>query len=194
MAGKKPGPNAGQGEAYKWLLANVQHKDHRCLRWPFSYDERVGRGRCGFNGKGYWAHRLMCEMAHGPAPEGKNQVAHSCGNGHMGCVNPLHLSWSNNKENSQDKIRHGTTRKAGGRKLPREAMERIRALKGQQTQMETARQFGVSLSCVQYHQHGKERWPSHSQRKQQINERGGIAEEMADCYQTGRSSSQDKQP
>lgn len=68
----------GNGKAYQWVRDHLTYEGNQCLRWPFSYDGGVGRGRLGWNGKSYWAHRLMCELAHGSAPEGKDQVAHSC--------------------------------------------------------------------------------------------------------------------
>jgi HNH endonuclease len=50
----------------------------------------------------------MCELAYGPAPSPRHQVAHSCGKGHEGCVNPRHLRWATPKENSADMVLHGT--------------------------------------------------------------------------------------
>ena len=68
-----PRGRKGRGEAYLWLEANVGFQGPQCLRWPFAYDLGVGRGRLGWNGKNYWAHRLMCEMARGPAPEARRR-------------------------------------------------------------------------------------------------------------------------
>lgn len=109
----------------------------------------------------------MCELAHGPAPSGKHQAAHNCGKGHEGCVNPRHLEWKTNKENSIDKIRHGTTNNAwwgNAGKLTPEQLGLLKSRRGQQTQVATAKEFGVSLSLVQYHWGGKERWPSHKRK------------------------------
>jgi hypothetical protein len=47
-------------------------------------------------------------MAHGPRPFENAQIAHSCGKGHLGCINPRHLRWATPKENSADKLLHGT--------------------------------------------------------------------------------------
>lgn len=144
----------GNGKAIRWIKAHLDYNKEPCLRWPFAYDMGVGRGRLGWNGQNYWAHRLMCELAHGPAPVDKPQVAHSCGNGHMGCVNPKHLSWSDQSENHLDRRRHGTAATGIGNrsKLTLEQIGQIRALKGKQTQMETARQFGISHANVRYWQ------------------------------------------
>ena len=32
---------------------------------------------------------------------------HSCGQGHLGCVNPAHLRWGSHVENMADRIAHG---------------------------------------------------------------------------------------
>lgn len=147
--------NKGKGKAIEWIRAHVDYNKEPCLRWPFSYDSGVGRGRLGWNGKNYWAHRLVCEMAHGPAPVGKDQVAHSCGNGHMGCVNPRHLSWSDQFENQKDRAKHGTavTSKWGNLgKITREQIDRIRTMKGKMTQMALAAELGISHANVRYWQ------------------------------------------
>lgn len=138
-------------EQFQWLRDHMEHDDARCLRWPFVYDDGVGRGRILYEGKNWWAHRLMCTLVNGPAPEDKPQSAHSCGNGHMGCVHPKHLSWATQSENHKDRRKHGTaaTNRYGPRtRLTDEQVAQIRALKGRQTQMQTAREFGISHASV----------------------------------------------
>ncbi len=138
-------------EQLQWLRDHMNHDDPRCLRWPFGYDDGVGRGRMLYEGKSSWAHRVMCTLVNGPAPEDKPQSAHSCGNGHMGCVHPKHLSWATQSENHKDRRKHGTaaTNKYGSRtRLTLEQIAQIRALKGRQPQMQTAREFGISHACV----------------------------------------------
>lgn len=142
---------SGQGEAARWLLGHINYRGNDCLRWPFAIDLALGRGRLGYKGKNYWAHRLMCELAHGPAPLGKPQVRHSCGKGHERCVNPKHLSWCSQSENHLDRRKHGTavTTRYGSRSpLTREQIYEIRALKGKETQMTTAKRFGISHANV----------------------------------------------
>lgn len=133
----------------------MSYDSDRCLRWPFSYDKDVGRGRILYESASWWAHRLMCVFVNGPAPDDKPQASHSCGNGHMGCVSPKHLSWASQSENQQDRRKHGTAvTSIWGRlgKLTQEQVDEIRALKGKQTQMETARQFNISHANVRYWQ------------------------------------------
>lgn len=144
--------NKGKGRSYQWLRARVGYQEDNCLLWPFAKDGRLGRGTLGYNGKQYKAHRLMCEMVHGPAPAGKPQAAHSCGNGHLGCVNPRHLSWASNSQNQHDRRRHRKDEGAKGsrtRFTPAQVAE-IRAK--QMTQWALADKFGVSLGCIQYWQ------------------------------------------
>lgn len=143
-----------QNNNYNWLLARTGFVGDECLIWPFCRDGRVGRGRLGVGGIQYWAHRLMCELAHGKPPSPKHQARHSCGNGHLGCVNPKHLSWATNSENQSDRRQHGTQKGAKGSRAtitPADIAE-IQAKRGIETQMSMAKRLGVSLGCIQYWQ------------------------------------------
>lgn len=143
----------GSGKAFQWLKDHVGYAGDDCLVWPFSRDGRVGRGRLGHEGKGWWAHRLMCVLAHGEPPTPKHQAAHECGKGHYGCVNPRHLHWKTNAQNQIDRRRNGNMlRNPHGNKggLSPDQVATIVSLKGNKTQMQIAAQFGVSLGCVQY--------------------------------------------
>lgn len=93
-----------RGEPMAWIHAHVGYDADDCLRWPY-----------GGKGDGYGAvgreraHRIMCELAHGPAPSLEHEAAHSCGMGHIGCVHPRHLSWKTKSENQMDRVQHGTS-------------------------------------------------------------------------------------
>lgn len=142
----------GNGKAYAWLVAHAGHQDDACLIWPFNRCAPHGRGQLGHNGKrSLLAHREMCRLVHGEPPTAKHQASHSCGNGHLGCVNPRHLSWATNSQNQMDRRRHGTmqrnpTGKKG--KLTAEQVTRIKALKGKKTQLELAEMFGVKYGTI----------------------------------------------
>lgn len=135
----------------EWIEA---HKDYPhedwCLLWPFARDPRVGRGVMG----GGWAHRIMCEAVHGPAPPDKPQAAHSCGNGDQGCVNPRHLSWASNSENQHQRYAQGRGNpNAKGREsmfTPGQIAE-IKAKYGEFTQTKLAEMYGCSLGTIQYY-------------------------------------------
>ena len=140
----------GNGKTIQWLRDHVNHDGDYCLIWPFNRNPN-GYGQLGYLGKSGYAHRMMCEMAHGPAPSPEHEAAHSCGNGHMGCAHPKHLSWKTRSENRRDCQQHGTQRRARsateGRLTPAQVLG-IRALKGKKTQAEIAFTFGVSEPTI----------------------------------------------
>lgn len=133
----------------RWIRDHLDypHKDY-CLIWPFA-SKRKGYGSVFHNGRVVSAHRFMCELIHGPAPEGY-VAAHSCNRGGEGCTNPHHLSWKTNSANQLDRTDRGKRSKLTKAK----ALE-IRALLGQETPDVTAKRYGVSESAVRQVQSGK---------------------------------------
>lgn len=79
----------------------------QCINWPFVRNSK-GQGQIRLNGRAQYASRVVCERAHGAPPTSLHEAAHSCGNGHLGCVNPRHLRWATRSENHADKLIHGT--------------------------------------------------------------------------------------
>lgn len=140
----------GNGRTIQWIRDHVDYPhDEWCLIWPFSTTR--GYGNFGYLGKRYYSHRFMCELVRGEPPTPEHQAAHSCGNGHVGCVNPRHLSWKTKSENQLDCRAHGTHAKAaaGNRGiLSLDLAEQIRAMKGIKTQWEIAEENGISESTV----------------------------------------------
>lgn len=134
-----------------------------CLDWPGLTAGRTGGsmyGRVAVKGRGYmYVHRLICEWAHGPAPDGKPWVLHSCDRAI--CCNPAHLRWGSPTENIEDAVRTG--RRQGWRagrttKMTHEDAERIRVLvQAGARQVDTAQEYGVSESTVSLIVNGK-RW------------------------------------
>jgi hypothetical protein len=140
----------GSGKTIQWIRDHVTypHSDW-CLMWPFA--KTRGYGDFVYMGKRYYAHRFMCDLVHGAAPTPVHQAAHSCGSGHLGCVNPKHLSWKTKSENQLDCREHGTQAKAinGNRgKLTQYLADEIRALKGIKTQWQIAGEYKISESTV----------------------------------------------
>lgn len=138
-----------RGAALAWFLAHVAYADDDCLIWPFARD-RNGRGKLMIPGE-QWAHRAMCRAAHGDPPTPTHQAAHSCGNGHGGCINPHHLSWKTPRQNSLDMRTHGTkARKPGCARyiLTAAQVEEIRSLGDAKTQAELAEIFGVTWQNI----------------------------------------------
>lgn len=104
----------------KWLEDHLEYDGDECLIWPFT------RGRTGYGqlttravramrpelqdarSKQYiTASRGMALLVLGDPPGPKRVAAHSCGNGHLGCVHPKHIRWATYTENYSDKALHG---------------------------------------------------------------------------------------
>ena len=85
----------------------IPYEGDDCLIWPYA-KTGSGYGHLKINGRQIGAHRLACAAVNGSPPTPKHLAAHSCGNGHLGCVNPRHLAWKTVKENSDDQLIHNT--------------------------------------------------------------------------------------
>lgn len=143
---------AVRGAGLAFLLANVEHSDHECLTWPFgrTYKGYAQTGRTSVNGvQTDNACRLMCALAHGAPPSPSHQAAHSCGNGHLGCVNPRHLRWATPKENSADMILHGTSGRRNPVVVSNLSADQIRAIFADARPAKViSKEFGVPCKCV----------------------------------------------
>jgi hypothetical protein len=144
------GRATGWGAVGKWLREHALYAGAECLTWPFSrYADGYGQAR--YNGQSTKASRAMCIVAHGEPPEAGMEAAHSCGNGHLGCVNPMHLRWDTPKGNAADRVLHGTHvrgARQGGAKLDEEKVRAIRTLRHTRSRQEVAEMFGVSPMTV----------------------------------------------
>lgn len=119
-----------------------------CLIWPYS-GTKGGYPRLWYDGKTDSVTRLLCTQEHGPPPP-SHHAAHSCGNGHRGCVTKSHLSWKTVKENSEDKIAHGTLKRGqqnGNSKLTEDDVKAI-LLAENVPQHQLAKQYGVTQALV----------------------------------------------
>lgn len=96
------------GEPQRWIdVVALKFTGDECLTWPFGRVNGYGlvRSPRGFR---KFASAYICELAHGPPPAPYYEAAHWCGEGRRGCVNPRHIRWATPKENTADKVRHGT--------------------------------------------------------------------------------------
>lgn len=113
------GTERGSVAEYLAALIDGSVASDDCIPWPFhrkinGYGEVSKRdGRTGL------AHRRVCEGVNGPPPAPGMVAAHSCGNGHLGCVNPRHLRWATYSENLLDSVKHGTHPRGGRRRRQR---------------------------------------------------------------------------
>lgn len=127
----------------------VPYEGDDCLTWPFT-TLRDGYGQIHYEGKVRRVSRVACYVVHGPPESPDMAAAHLCGNGHKGCCNPRHLAWKTPKENSADRIRHGTLARGEEcthAKLTESNVLAIRAASGVSS-ARLARQFGVSDKAV----------------------------------------------
>lgn len=99
-------PHGAARDLIKSLASSV--RDDECVIWPY-FRDKTGYARANWNGRPVNAHHAVCELAHGPRPTRSHMACHSCGKGHMGCVNPNHLYWGTAQDNTNDAIAHGTS-------------------------------------------------------------------------------------
>lgn len=141
---------ATSGSPMAWVDAHIDYSGDDCLLWPFNHD-KDGYGRVVVNGKTTLAHRYMLTRISLP-PTPSHHAAHNCGNGHLGCANPRHLSWKTPKENEADKIVHGTQQRGPRNPRARLTEDNIldiisRAASGE-IQQSIAASFGVSKATI----------------------------------------------
>lgn len=144
-------------DPWGWLRAYQSHQEQECLTWPFAKYHN-GYGKIQVNGSSNMASRMMCVIAHGEPPTPLHEAAHSCGNGHLACVNPRHLRWATVMENQADRTMHGRDcpgEKNGRAKLTMKQVERIRALRGVVRQVDLAVEYGVNQPTISAIQLGR---------------------------------------
>ncbi len=81
-----------------------------CWNWLMCKNNR-GYGATKYKGKRWLAHRLSYTLYKGKIPKGL-LVCHTCDN--PSCVNPNHLWFGTDQDNSDDKIKKGRDNKAKG--------------------------------------------------------------------------------
>lgn len=122
-----------------------------CLTsWPYSRDQH-GYPQTSRNGIRVRVGRIVCEAVHGAPPTPKHHAAHSCGNGHLGCLTKSHLRWATPKQNAADKFFHGTQplgEQNPSAKLTENDVREIRYMASRMLLREVAAIFGVDISHV----------------------------------------------
>lgn len=145
---KKQSP-AGAPETF--LSEMTAYSGDECRSWPFAKNN-MGYAQINRNGTKFLVTRLICEAIHGSAPSPAHHAAHSCGNGHLGCVTPRHLRWATILENARERIEHGRScrgEKSWIAKVTQKQAEEIyrRAWSGER-QQKLADEFGLSQTAI----------------------------------------------
>ena len=87
-----------------WLMKMKDFDKEQCLILPNALPGSPASVR--YNCKEMAASRAMCIIVHGLPENPKHQAIHSCGNGHLSCVNPKHIRWGTNADNQRDRQIH----------------------------------------------------------------------------------------
>lgn len=135
-----------KGAPKRFMESILSHTDPiQCLTWPFA-TAGMGYGVVHHAGSMRYAHRLICERVHGPAPTSEHEVAHSCGNGRKACVNRHHLSWKTHIDNVADQITHGTRVRGENHYRARLTADQVRCMRNMphRTVADIAVMFGVN--------------------------------------------------
>lgn len=185
---------AGNGKGVTFLRTHVAHDGDDCLIWPY-YREGPGYGVCAFEGRSIRASRLMCMLVYGPPPTPKHEAAHSCGNGHGGCVNPRHLSWKDRSANQQDRWQHRRKPRPYPEvsKINAEHVREIKSLAATTTITDLAKMFGVSRGTIRnvLIDYTRTKKPKHrftDDEVQLIRRREKSIREMAEDFGIGRAA------
>jgi hypothetical protein len=142
-------PTAGQtspGTLPAFISRALEWQSNDCLLWP--YGKRHGYGAISVNGVQTGAHTVVCEVAHGPKPSPRHEVAHACGA--RACINPRHLRWDTSKGNHADTLTHGTRRLGDRVHSAKLTAADVIAIRSQLTrsQHDLAREYGVKQSSI----------------------------------------------
>jgi len=135
-----------------WLEQHVDHQGDDCLTWPYSRDTYGYAGTVTVNKNATKAHRWMCAAVNGEPETPDMQCCHSCGNGHLGCVNPKHLRWGTAADNALDRVMHGRSGRGENHPKSRFTAEQVIEIKRQlaagQRGADIARTFNVSRKTI----------------------------------------------
>jgi hypothetical protein len=143
-------PAAPRKAGEDFLHGLVGTQDTECIPWPYATFSS-GVGHAHWEGRSISASRLMCILAHGEPPFTKAEAAHSCGNGHKGCVNPNHLRWDTRKGNADDMIKHGTLTTGARNGMATLTEDAVRSILGYKGKGISQSQVGVIFGISQTH-------------------------------------------
>lgn len=138
-----------KGTAGRFLTTVVlPFESDECLTWPFTRNN-TGAGTIKAEGRNRLVARIVCAELYGPAPTPKHEAAHSCGNGHLACVNGRHLRWATRAENEADKVLHGTSNRGERHGMAKLSVVEVLAIREMEvSSRKVAKAFGISQTMV----------------------------------------------
>lgn len=139
-----------RGAPLEWIASHIAYDGDDCLIWPFGRLPN-GYGRAFFRGTWRSAARVMCTLAHGEPDHPHLDTLHSCGNGHLACMNPQHVRWGTRAQNMGDAITHQTTTRGAKNAqavLTEDDVRSIRLMASAERYADVAVRFGISPSAV----------------------------------------------
>lgn len=128
----------------------LKYEGNECLLWPYGKNHG-GYAMLWVDGQMRLLPRLVCAAVYGPPAAPRLVAAHSCGNGHLGCITKSHLRWATQASNMRDMVAHGRTRRGPlhpHAKLNLSQVHEIRALQGKMLQREIAALYGITRTTV----------------------------------------------
>lgn len=152
----------GEATAFLNALAKTRPWPNECVYWPYA---RNAAGYAVFGKKrgairSAIVARVACEIVHGTPADRSLEAAHSCGNGHLGCINPAHVTWKTSRENKADQIIHGTRNRGdrnGRSKISSAVAQKILEMAVSRRNIDIALEVGLDPSTVSMIVRGK-RW------------------------------------
>jgi hypothetical protein len=159
-----PGKPANTAEVL-WSKVDKKSEDE-CWEWK-GYKNDDGYGRTWINDKGYYAHRVIYDLAYPntislSAPESTSDngfLLHTCDN--PSCCNPKHLFVGTHADNMADKVAKGRSPDFTGDKSPRAKLSMSQAIEIREKRKQgisakdLAEQYGISLSSIKTLLRGK---------------------------------------
>jgi HNH endonuclease len=134
------------GDLQRYFPSVLAYESNDCLMWPFSFDGK-GYGQIHWQRRMRRVHNLVCELTHGPAPQGMPDAAHTCGV--RACVNKRHVRWASRRQNAAEGPSHTNDQRGARNKMSKLTEEQARAiLNATESQSKIALRFGVSRSAV----------------------------------------------
>lgn len=154
LGGRKLLPKRGVADDYYDNVVLSFDDPKVCLIWPFGRKAPSGKDAYASMKKRFSRSvcRNVCFDLYGHPPTDKHLAAHSCNNGHLGCVNPKHLRWATPKENSADMVLAGHAQT--GSKCPHSklTLEKVREIRKRRKEGETTKVlssvYGVSENAI----------------------------------------------